>query len=108
MKLRRIEGVLIDTNGYNNCYRSASIQLLLGSCMYSFRPAKNSVSYELLENLNVVHKNLTHSKNGAVPFAFKMKLGSSSVKRSVLEEILLYVTAVDYSSDSSYSSGLQQ
>ena len=54
------------------------------------------MSYELLENLNVVHKKLTQSKNGAVPFAFKMKLGSSSVKRSVLGEILLYVTEVDY------------
>ena len=75
---------------------SASMQLLLVSCMYSFLPAKNSVSSELLENLNVVHKKLTQSNNGAVPFAFKMKLGSSSVKRSVLGEILFYVIAVDY------------
>ena len=70
---------------------SASIQLLLGFCMYSFLPAKNLVSSELLENLNVVHKKLTQSKSGAVPFAFKMKLGNTSFKRSVLGEILLYV-----------------
>ena len=36
------------------------------------------------------------SKNVAVSFNFKMKLGSSSIKKSVLGEILLYVTAVDY------------
>ena len=74
----------------------ASIELLLTSSMYSFLPAKNSVSSELLENLNVVHKKHTQSKDDAVPFAFKIKLGSSSVKRSVLGEILLYVTIVDY------------
>ena len=50
---------------------SASVQLLLGSCMWSFLPAKNPVPSELLENLNVVHKKLTQSKNGAIPFAFK-------------------------------------
>ena len=43
---------------------------------------------ELLEN-----KKLTH---GAVPFGFKIKLESSSAKRSVLGEILLYFTAVYY------------
>ena len=75
---------------------SASIQLLLGSCINDFLPAQNSVSSELLENLNVVHEKTTQSKSGALPFDFKMKLGSSSVKRSVLGEILLYVTAVDY------------
>ena len=68
---------------------------MLGSCMHNFLPAENSVSSELLENLNVVHKKLT-SKKGAVQFDFKMKLGSSSVKRSALGEILLSVTAVDY------------
>ena len=81
---------------------SASIQLLLGSFTYSFLPAKISVSSELLENLNVVRKKLTQSKNGAVPFDFKIKLRSSSVKRSVLREILLYDTAVDYR-DSEYN-----
>ena len=81
---------------------------MLGSCMYSFLPAKKSVSSELLQNLNVVHVKRTQLKKCAVPLAFKMKLGSASVRRSVLGEILLYVTAVDYSSYSSYSSGLQQ
>ena len=57
---------------------------------------KKSLPSELLKNLNVAHQKLTQSKNGAIPFAFKMKLGSSSVKRSVLREILLYVKAVDY------------
>ena len=42
--------------------------------MYSFLPAKYQVPSELLKNLNVVHKKLAQSKNGAVPFAFKMKL----------------------------------
>ena len=54
------------------------------------------MSSELLENLNVVDTKLTQSKNRAVPFPFKMKLGRSSVKRSDLREILFYVTAVDY------------
>ena len=72
----------------------ASIQLLLGSCMYSFLPKKNSMPPELLENINVVNKKLTQSKNGAVPFGFKIKLESSSAKRSVLGEILLYVLAI--------------
>ena len=84
------------TNPYNNCYMSASIQLLRGSCMYNFLPAEDSVSPELLENINVVHKKITQSKNGTVPFDFKIKLGRSSVKRSVLGEILLHITAVDY------------
>ena len=74
----------------------ASIQLLLGFCMYSFLPKKNSMPPELLENINVVNKKLTQSKNGAVPFGFKIKLESSSAKRSVLGEILLYFTAVYY------------
>ena len=74
---------------------SPSIQLLLGSSMYNFLLAENSVSSELLENLNVVlKKKLTQSKKGAIPFDFKRKLGSSSVNRRVLGEILLYVTAV--------------
>ena len=85
------------TKRYNNCHMSASIQLLLGSCIYNFLPAQNSAYSELLENLNVVHKKNIQSKNGAIPFDFKMKLGSSSLKRSVLGEILLYFTAVDYS-----------
>ena len=74
---------------------SPSIQLLLGSSMYNFLLAENSVSSELLENLNVaLKKKLTQSKKGAIPFDFKMKLGSSSVNSRVLGEILLYVTAV--------------
>ena len=75
---------------------SASIQILFDSCMYNFLPAENLISSELLENLNVAHKKLTQSENGAVLFDFKMKLGSSSVKRSDLGENLLYVTPVDY------------
>ena len=62
---------------------SASIQLLIGSCMYNFLRAENSVSSDFLEILTV-HKKLTQSKSGAVPYNFKMTLGSSSVKRSVL------------------------
>ena len=69
--------------------------------MYSFLPSENSVSSELLENLHVEEfcipeEELTQSKNVAVPFNSKMKLGSLSIKRSALGEILLYVTAVDY------------
>ena len=41
-------------------------------------------------------KKLTQSKNGAVLFDFKMKLPSSSVKRSVFLAIFLYLAAVDY------------
>ena len=63
IELQTCQGI---TNQYNNCYMSASFQLLLGSCMYNFLPAENSVSSELLQNLNVVHKNITQSKNGAV------------------------------------------
>ena len=48
------------------------------------------------KNLIVVHKKIIQSKNGAVPFHFKIKLGGSCVKISVLGEILLHVTAVDY------------
>ena len=54
------------------------------------------MSHELVENLHVVQEELMQSKNVAVSFNFKMKLGSSSIKKSVLGEILLYVTAVDY------------
>ena len=121
---------------------SASIQLLFGSCIWSFLLSKNVVSsefrggsrtaatskmerfviivnglklltiiikrsildvatvldqpLELLENLHVVHKKLSQSKSDAAPFDFKLKLGRSSVKRSVLGEVLLYATAVDY------------
>ena len=60
------------TNQYNNCFMSASTQPLLGSCMYNFLLPENSVS-DLLENLNVFYKNITQSKNGAIPFDFKMK-----------------------------------
>ena len=84
-----------NNNRYNNCYMSASIQLLVGSCMYNFLRAENSVSSDFLEILTV-HKKLTQSKSGAVPYNFKMTLGSSSVKRSVLGKILLYFTAMDY------------
>ena len=73
---------------------SASIQLFVGASMYSFLLSENSVSSELLENLHVYHKRLTQSKNGVVTFDFKMKLGSTFVKRSILREILLYLTAV--------------
>ena len=54
------------------------------------------MSSELLEKLHVVDKTLTQSKYGIVTFDFKMKLGSTFVKRSILGEILLYVTAVVY------------
>ena len=67
------------TNRHNNCYISASIQLLLGSCMYNFLLAENLV-FELLENLNAVHKNITQTKISAASFGFKMKLGRSSIK----------------------------
>ena len=52
------------------------------------------VLYFLLENLHVVHKRLSQSKSGVVTFNIKMKLGSKFVERSVLREILLYVTTV--------------
>ena len=61
--------------------------------MYSFLLSENSVYSELLENLHVVHKRLTQSKIGVFTFDFKMKLGSTFVKRNALGEILLYVTA---------------
>ena len=73
----------------------ASIQLLLGSCMYNFLPAENSVSPELLENLNVVHRKLRQSKDGAISFDFKMKLENPSFKGSVLGKIMKYATALD-------------
>ena len=57
--------------------------------MYSFLLSENSMSSELLENLLVVHKRLTQSKNGVFTFDFKMKLGSTFVERSVLGETLL-------------------
>ena len=55
---------------------SASIKLFLGSWMYSFLFSENSVFSELLENLHVVHKTLSQSKDSPVTFDFKMKLGS--------------------------------
>ena len=66
--------------------------------MYSFLLSENSVYSELLENLHVVHKRLTQSKIGVFTFDFKMKLGSTFVKRNALGEILLYVTAWVYRS----------
>ena len=72
----------------------SAIQLFVGAWMYSFLLSENSVSSELLENLHVDHKRLTQPKNGVVTFDFKMKLGSTFVKRSILKEILLYLTAV--------------
>ena len=89
---RHSEGLLIGAI----CYMSASIQLFIGAWMYSFLLSENSVSSELLENLHVDHKRLTQSKNGVVTFDFKMKLGSTFVKRSISGEILLYVGAVVY------------
>ena len=57
---------------------SASVQLLLVSCMYIFFFFfENSKSY-----LHAVHKDLTQSKHGAFPFDFKIKLGSACVKKS--------------------------
>ena len=88
---RHSEGLLIGAI----CYMSA-IQLFVGAWMYSFLLSENSVSSELLENLHVDHKRLTQSKNGVVTFDFKMKLGSTFVKRRILGEILLYVAAVVY------------
>ena len=73
---------------------SASIHLFVGAWMYSVLLSENSVSSELLENLHVDHKRLTQPKNGVVTFDFKMNLGSTFVKRSILREILLYLTAV--------------
>ena len=73
---------------------SVSIHLFVGPWMYSFLLSENSVSSELLENLHVDHKRLTQPKNGVVTFDFKMKLGSTFVKRSILREILLYLTTV--------------
>ena len=73
---------------------SASIQIFVGAWMYNFLLSENSVSSELLENLHVGHKRFTQSKTGVVTFDFKMKLGSTFVKRSILKEILLYLTAV--------------
>ena len=64
--------------------------------MGNFLPIANSVSSELLENLNILHKKLPQSKNGKVLFDLKVKLGSLSVKRSVLGKIWFHVTAVDY------------
>ena len=59
IELQTCQGI---TNQYNNCYMSASFQLLLSSCMHNFLPAENSVSSELLQNLNVVHKILLNQK----------------------------------------------
>ena len=55
--------------------------------MGNFLPTANSVSSELLENLNILHKKLPQSKIGKVPFDLKVKLGSLSVTRSVLGKI---------------------
>ena len=73
---------------------SASIQLSVGAWMYSFPLSENSVSSELLDNSHVDHKRLTQSRKCAITFDFKMTLGSTFVQRSILREILLYVTAV--------------
>ena len=62
--------------------------------MYSFPLSENSVSSELLDNSHVDHKRLTQSRKCAITFDFKMTLGSTFVQRSILREILLYVTAV--------------
>ena len=62
--------------------------------MYSFLLPENSVSFELLEKLNIDHKRLSQLKSGVATFDFKMKLGSTFVERSILREIFLYVTAV--------------
>ena len=50
------------TNQYNDCYMNASIQLMLGSCMYNFLKEENSVSSESIKILNVVYKKFTQSK----------------------------------------------
>ena len=62
------------------------------------------MSSELLENLHVVHKRLTQSKNGVFTFDFKMRLGSNVlyVERTVLGEILLCITVGVYR-DGEYS-----
>ena len=62
--------------------------------MYNFLLLENSVLSELLENLHVDHKRFTQSKTDVVTFDFKMKLGSTFVKRSILREISLCLTAV--------------
>ena len=63
---------------------SASIQLFLDTWMCSPLLSENSVFSELLEKSHVVDKTLTQSKYGIVTFDFKMKLGSTFVKRSIL------------------------
>ena len=60
------------------------------------------MSSELLENLHVVHKRLTQSKNVVFAFDFKMRLGSTFVDGTVLGEILLYIT-VGFYRDGEYS-----
>ena len=73
---------------------SAAVQLLLVSCMYIFLFFyffENSKS-----NLHAFHKDLTQSKHGAFPFDLKVKVRSAFVKKSFLEQTLLYVEAVDY------------
>ena len=64
--------------------------------------SENSMSSESLENLLVVHKRLTQSKNGVFTFDFKMRLGSTFVERTVLGEILLCITVGVYR-DGEYS-----
>ena len=70
--------------------------------IYSFLLSENSMFSELLENLHVVHKRLTQSKNGVFTFDFKMRLGSTFVDGTVLREILLYITVGVYR-DGEYS-----
>ena len=89
---RRVEGLLTGTICSTICW------------IYSFLLSENSMSSELLENLHVVHKRLTQSKNGVFTFDFKMRLGSNVlyVERTVLGEILLCITVGVYR-DGEYS-----
>ena len=87
---RRVEGLLTGTICSTICW------------IYSFLLSENSMSSELLENLLVVHKRLTQSKNVVFAFDFKMRLGSTFVDGTVLGEILLYITVGVYR-DGEYS-----
>ena len=74
---------------------SASIQLFVGASIYSFLLSENCLlSYQKIYMLII--KDLLNQKNGVGTIEFKMKLGSTFFKRSILGEILLYVTAVVY------------
>ena len=74
---------------------SASIQLFVGAWIYSFLLSENCLlSYQKIYMFII--KNLLNQKNGFVTFEFKRKLGSTFFKRSILGEILLYVTVVVY------------